>query len=275
MSTSSELHVYTTKYLFRKVKDIIRELKGARPEINKVFDAPAGSGALSKFLKEELNLDVTAADIDASKWKYAGAQFQSLDLNERLPFEDNSFDLVVCLEGLKHFGFVNFTLSEFSRILKPGGILVVTIPNDLSLQTRLRYLFTGFVDVDWKGPIDPHSDNEREFLHPKSILSWPYLYYFLSTARFKYLDSYTDRVRGWSVLLTVLFYPIIFLATARACSTDQELRRELRNLKWLAGRHNIIVSKKRSVRQNYLNAITVNLFSITDILNSVHVEAML
>jgi SAM-dependent methyltransferase len=46
----------------------------------------------------------------------------------RLPLEDNVFDLITCLGVLHHIPNVSFVLRELSRVLKPGGILIVREP---------------------------------------------------------------------------------------------------------------------------------------------------
>jgi ubiquinone/menaquinone biosynthesis C-methylase UbiE len=46
----------------------------------------------------------------------------------RLPFKDNSFDLIVCSEVLEHIPDHDQALSELVRILKPGRTLVVSVP---------------------------------------------------------------------------------------------------------------------------------------------------
>jgi len=43
-----------------------------------------------------------------------------------LPFEDNTFDLVTCLEALEFMPSTPAALREFIRVLKPGGLLLVT-----------------------------------------------------------------------------------------------------------------------------------------------------
>lgn len=55
---------------------------------------------------------------------------------QRLPFEDNSFDTVLCWETMEHFNFnpVKFA-REVLRVLKPGGRVFVTVPNRASLQS--------------------------------------------------------------------------------------------------------------------------------------------
>ena len=51
------------------------------------------------------------------------------DLNEKLPFKEAMFDTVTAGEILEHLENPLFTLKEIYRILKPGGALIVTIPN--------------------------------------------------------------------------------------------------------------------------------------------------
>jgi ubiquinone/menaquinone biosynthesis C-methylase UbiE len=48
---------------------------------------------------------------------------------ENLPYPDASFDVVVCLDVLEHVGDVETVLMEIYRALKPGGIVLTTVPN--------------------------------------------------------------------------------------------------------------------------------------------------
>jgi len=49
--------------------------------------------------------------------------------DEPLPFEDNSFDVVVACAVLEHLVDVFAAMDEFARVCKPGGCLVLTVPN--------------------------------------------------------------------------------------------------------------------------------------------------
>ena len=51
-----------------------------------------------------------------------------LDPDAPLPFEDSSFELVVCSDVLEHVRDVQLLLSEARRVLRPGGALAVTTP---------------------------------------------------------------------------------------------------------------------------------------------------
>jgi ubiquinone/menaquinone biosynthesis C-methylase UbiE len=61
-------------------------------------------------------------------------------MTQEIPVDDRSFDAVVAGEFLEHLypADVDPTLCEFQRILKIGGILLLTTPNPHSLKMRLR-----------------------------------------------------------------------------------------------------------------------------------------
>ncbi|GAB4231327.1 MAG: hypothetical protein Tsb0021_09750 [Chlamydiales bacterium] len=70
------------------------------------------------------------------------------DLNDPLPFSDQSFDYIVCAEGLEHIDNPHHLLREFHRILSPAGKVIISTPNPLKMKSRLKFLkegtFNGF-----------------------------------------------------------------------------------------------------------------------------------
>ena len=64
--------------------------------------------------------------------------FGASDLsNHRLPFGDNTFDIINCWETMEHFNFnpVGF-VKELRRVLKPGCAAYITVPNNARLELR-------------------------------------------------------------------------------------------------------------------------------------------
>ena len=57
--------------------------------------------------------------------------------HETLPLDDRSMDLVVANQIIEHTKEIFWIFSEISRVLKPGGIVIVGVPNLASLHNRL------------------------------------------------------------------------------------------------------------------------------------------
>lgn len=91
------------------------------------------------------DVDRNALRVCAEKF---GVETRLVDLNHKLPFEDHSIDRVVLSEVLEHLPYPTITLSEIVRILTPEGKLVGSVPNGATLRNRLRFAFTGRVELD-------------------------------------------------------------------------------------------------------------------------------
>jgi len=65
-----------------------------------------------------------------------GVKFSQVDV-ESLPFKDSSFDTIVCLGVITYLESVEKTLREFSRILRPGGVLILSSLNKAHLAMYL------------------------------------------------------------------------------------------------------------------------------------------
>jgi SAM-dependent methyltransferase len=243
-SPSKNISFYTTVHLSQMVMGLLSEIKKENPHFKTAFDAPAGAGALSQYMRETLGLDVVALELDAQKWRYPEIKLLVADLGRQLPLPDGKFDLVVFLEGAKHVTDLSTAISELGRVMKPNGTFVMTIPNDLCLQTRLRYLFDGHVDIDWTQIPDPGNEMVKSHLFLNTIVHLPYLYLLLEKSGLQIVKTQASRLRGLSVVLSVLLYPFLYYAVAKKYPPGHVLRRELLSLTWLAGRHNILVCKK-------------------------------
>jgi len=106
-----------------------------------LLEAACGNGELSKAL-EDIGHQVFCLD------KYADPQnimrFLKADLNEFLPYKNEQFDFVVCVESLQYLENHEKLFREFRRILKTGGSLIISFPNILTVSSRLYFLRRGY-----------------------------------------------------------------------------------------------------------------------------------
>ena len=104
----------------------------------KILDAGCGSGLVGEELSKEAYSIIHGADIAAKLMNSIPAgiyqELHNIDLNKPINFTDDFFDAVLCV-GTFTFGHVKAkALSEFTRIVKSGGIIGFTINEGVFLD---------------------------------------------------------------------------------------------------------------------------------------------
>jgi ubiquinone/menaquinone biosynthesis C-methylase UbiE len=108
------------------------------PKQGKVLDLGAGQGQDSRFFAEQgyevVSTDLEQSALDLSKQKLPAhlepkVTLQNMDMQELLPFEDNSFDVVYAHLSLHYFThqISKQLFAEIKRVLKPGGVLAFLV----------------------------------------------------------------------------------------------------------------------------------------------------
>ncbi len=126
-----------TGYMVRVV-DVVQGHFGERLRGAKVLDMPAGNGWVTTTLRS-LGANMTPADINREKSDYVYA-----DMENPLPFENESFDCVLCIEGIEHVLSPTALYRELARVLKPGGLLVISTPNIQNFFSRMQFASVGY-----------------------------------------------------------------------------------------------------------------------------------
>jgi SAM-dependent methyltransferase len=104
-----------------------------------VLEVASGSGGPAMYLARTTGCRVTGIDNNASGVATASqmaaksgvsdrVRFSVADANARLPFDDGSFDAIVCIDAMNHFPDRLGVLREWQRVLRPGCRAVFTDP---------------------------------------------------------------------------------------------------------------------------------------------------
>jgi len=173
----------------------------------RVLDVGAGSGELARKLTA-FGHEVALCDcLPASQWAYhdAGAYTQC-DLNAGLPYPDESFDYIICLEVIEHMENPLALCRELKRVLRKGGRLFISTPNILSMRSRIKFLLDGsFVFFNYP-PIEWDQRDGRPNVHVYPIRLHE-LEYYLYKAGLEVAAAFTNlRSYSWR-----LFFPLEWL----------------------------------------------------------------
>ena len=120
-------------------------IKNNFPTNSKILDVGCGGGEFLEQLKKEGFRSISATDMD----QYFDPFVDSIDFKkanfcyEKLPWEDSSFDLITAWEVFEHLENPHFIADEIERVLKPGGTLVISMPNVFHIISRYVFLKTG------------------------------------------------------------------------------------------------------------------------------------
>lgn len=140
-----------------------------------IVDVGCGDGSryAEELLRDGVELhgvDVSQVAVDAARSR--GVKAVRASLEEPLPFPEAHFDGALCLEVLEHLVDPEFAAREIHRTLRPGGALLVSVPNVAHWRSRAELLLRGHFDP--KGsPVTarryPWRDPHLRFFNSRSL----------------------------------------------------------------------------------------------------------
>lgn len=235
-------------YLLEKIVEVI----STKP-VGSILDLGCGDGKTGKRLQDK-GFSVVAADMDETRFEYKKEiPFKKIDLNEILPFQDDAFDYIIFMEVIEHIYNPDFVISQISRILKPGGSLILSTPNILNIGSRFRFLFEGSFDF-FREPILDYSKIFPMGIQNMHVVAWRYheLEYLLAKNHLNVSEIYTDLRKANLKFLTFFMRPILslqcYLKELRAKKKGGVDFRRINKIalspEILMGRHLILESQK-------------------------------
>jgi methionine biosynthesis protein MetW len=134
----------------RAVADVIGK---AIPPQSSCLDVGCGDGRryglwLDRRVQHYQGVDVSGTAVAAARASGLNAA-QISDAGE-LPFEDETFDAVVCFEVLEHLFAPQTAVAELVRVLRPGGTMLVSVPNAAFWHFRF--------EIGVRGRFHPYGD---------------------------------------------------------------------------------------------------------------------
>jgi len=148
-----------------------------------ILDVATGTGDLAIMAHNRLGAKVTGVDISVEMLKVAEKKIDNLNLtnvinveegdSEDLPFEDRTFDAVTVAFGVRNYENLHKGLSEMTRVLKPGGRMVILeFSRPASFPFKQLYFFYFKKMLPFFGGLISKDKAAYEYL-PESVLNFP------------------------------------------------------------------------------------------------------
>jgi methionine biosynthesis protein MetW len=119
---------------------VLRAVQACLPPGGRVLDVGCGSGgllaALAGHAAHRAGVELSAAAAAAAA--QVADEVVNLPVDAALPFPAGSFDVVVCADVLEHLAEPAATLTSLAALCRPGGAVVVSVPNVANWQARMR-----------------------------------------------------------------------------------------------------------------------------------------
>jgi SAM-dependent methyltransferase len=234
------------------------------------LDIGAGRGELIEELRRSIPLRSAACDFHIDRFAVKDIPCTQVNFNiQKLPYPDCQFDLVTSSEVLEHLENYRALLREAFRVAANGGTVVVTTPNVLNVNSRVRYMISGFANLF--GPLPLR--NDRFYSTGAHITPIPYFYlaHALVDAGFDEVELRIDKVQGTSVFWLLLWAPLIFAGRRRFMMrerkrfktiTDENADLVSAHFSWrlLVGRTVVVSAKKRASAVRAVNTVAAQQF---------------
>ncbi len=228
----SASHKITNQKIFNLISPRVE--KGIR-----VLDFGCGSGYMTQRIGEYAEtLSLVAKDViypcevEPSFFKYSKVECRKIGLESEIPFEDNFFDIVYAIEVLEHTSRPYDFINESLRVLRAGGLLIISVPNLMHLISRFSIFASGFGAM-FPPPSISQSNAGRICGHIMP-LTFPYYHYGLARAGFSNIKFSSDKLKKGCLFWALILYPLFkfssFVTQKNLKSYDSEVWSENKHL---------------------------------------------
>jgi SAM-dependent methyltransferase len=217
----------------------------------RVLELGAGSGLMSQTLeahfhnKGYVKNSILAVDLQPEAFGASNIPFERWDLNESFSCGSEQFDLVFSIEVIEHLQNPYKFIAECERVLRPGGVLILTTPNNLHIGSRFKYLRSGFPNL-YEPPSTAPENAGRLCGHIMPIHA-AYVDYGLRRVGLVSKKYHVDKEHGLSLFLFYFLYPMwMFLQWSNLKHTrdyDNSVFEECREVLEVMGSRTLLTSR--------------------------------
>jgi 2-polyprenyl-3-methyl-5-hydroxy-6-metoxy-1,4-benzoquinol methylase len=151
MTQAQELHTLRVKAAelsggisSNVIYSAIERVIAARNLTGDVLDYGAGIGDFTRrLLRLGCFASVSAADVMGKPAGFEALPWIEQDLNEPMKGYEGAFDVVVAAEVIEHLENPRFTVRELARLLKSGGSVIISTPNNESWRSFVALVVRG------------------------------------------------------------------------------------------------------------------------------------
>lgn len=141
--------------VFRNIEDSFVIKNGNFTKNDKVLDIGSGESIVPSLIKYEYGCDVYATDLDKNELNKQKEYSEKLNIDfhfevqdaTKLSYSNNYFDKIIAISSIEHIpdtGDIK-AINEFSRVLKSGGKLLITVPfGDIYEEKEKTWYYHGF-----------------------------------------------------------------------------------------------------------------------------------
>lgn len=253
-------------------EDVVARFRRHLDDGGRILDIPCGRGIDARNLQGG-GFSVWGGDLGPHA-RGQGFPRVELDLRDPLPFETATFDGVLHAEGIEHLDAQVAALSEMARVLRPGGVLIVTTPNLLHLEGRLATMLTGHAyrkravvaetATCWARSAFESTGRSGAYFGHVFLINAFQLRVYLIHAGLEIVEIDTTKYSLKSVLLAPLLYIPVWFSTRRLLAhrrsgvpreLQRAVRRQILSPAVLFGRKLIISARKPLVAGGALASV--------------------
>jgi SAM-dependent methyltransferase len=131
---------------FALARAVARLLERHTQQGDRCLDVGCGDGRTAGPWLRDRGRDYVGVDVSeraVAAARELGLDARAIDDPAALPFADREFDAALCLEVFEHLFQPQLAAGEILRVLKPGGVLVATVPNFAYWRRRADVLVLG------------------------------------------------------------------------------------------------------------------------------------